>query len=79
MIFTLRTICFLWITSSSSYFDNIHTTHAYDLFFLGNPIIADFGALKLICYFDVEGFELKGPGEPQEQHDHGYAQEVLHL
>ena len=47
-------------------------------FFLGNPIIADFGALKLICYFDVEGFELKGPGEPQEQHDHGHAQEVLH-
>ena len=46
-------------------------------FFLGNPIIADFGALKLICYFDVEGFELKGPGEPQEQHDHGHAQEVL--
>ena len=24
-------------------------------------------------------FSLKGPGEPQEQHDHGHAQEVLHL
>ena len=28
---------------------------------------------------NVEGIELKGPGEPQAQHDHGYAQEVLQL
>ena len=28
---------------------------------------------------NVEGFEFKGPGEPQEQHDHGHAQEVLYL
>ena len=41
-------------------------------------VIKDFGALKLICYFDVEGFELKGPGKHQKQHDHGHAQEVLH-
>ena len=50
MILLLRTICFLCRTSSTSYFDNIHITHAYDLIFLGNPIIADFGALKPIPY-----------------------------
>ena len=79
MILLLRTICFLCITSSTSYFDNIHITHAYDLIFLGNPIIAYFGALKPIPTCTVEGFELKDPGDPQEQHHHGHTQEVLHL
>ena len=48
MIFNLRTICFLCITRSSLFFGNINTTHAYDLFFLGNPSIADFDAHLLL-------------------------------
>ena len=58
----------------------MHITHAYNLIFLGNPIIADFGSLKPTLYLlQVDGFELKVPGVPQEQHDHGNVQEVLNL